>query len=164
MSEPMHKYKRALFVGRFQPFHKGHLYVIQKILPFVDELIIGIGTLDKTKGENLFTYEQRKEMIEKVLEQKRISKKITFVALEDNPDDAVWLSKTLSKTGHIDVVIGNNEWTNSIFEKSGYKVWRIGFYFRNLYEGQKIRKLIKERKHWEKRVPAPVASLVKQYL
>ncbi|MEM3766696.1 MAG: adenylyltransferase/cytidyltransferase family protein, partial [Candidatus Bathyarchaeia archaeon] len=32
--------KRGLFVGRFQPFHKGHLHVIKEILSEVDELVI----------------------------------------------------------------------------------------------------------------------------
>lgn len=34
---------RGLFVGRFQPFHLGHLHVIKELLEKVDELIIAIG-------------------------------------------------------------------------------------------------------------------------
>ncbi|MEM2947357.1 MAG: adenylyltransferase/cytidyltransferase family protein, partial [Candidatus Bathyarchaeia archaeon] len=36
--------KRGLFVGRFQPFHKGHLSVIEDILKEVDELVIVVGS------------------------------------------------------------------------------------------------------------------------
>ena len=36
--------KRGVFVGRFQPFHKGHLEFIKKILKEVEELIIIVGS------------------------------------------------------------------------------------------------------------------------
>ena len=35
---------RAFYIGRFQPFHKGHLKVISQIAREVDELVIGIGS------------------------------------------------------------------------------------------------------------------------
>ncbi|MDP6459455.1 MAG: adenylyltransferase/cytidyltransferase family protein, partial [Candidatus Hydrothermarchaeota archaeon] len=35
---------RGLLIGRFQPFHKGHVYVVKKVLKGVDELIICIGS------------------------------------------------------------------------------------------------------------------------
>ena len=34
---------RALYVGRFQPFHNGHLEVVRHILSRADELILVIG-------------------------------------------------------------------------------------------------------------------------
>ncbi|MFB0514560.1 MAG: adenylyltransferase/cytidyltransferase family protein, partial [Candidatus Bathyarchaeia archaeon] len=36
--------KRGLFVGRFQPIHKGHVKAISDILKQVDELVIVIGS------------------------------------------------------------------------------------------------------------------------
>jgi len=38
--------KRGLFVGRFQPFHKGHLRAVKDILGKVDELVIVVGSLN----------------------------------------------------------------------------------------------------------------------
>ena len=35
---------RGLMVGRFQPFHNGHLYLSNQILQECDELIIAIGS------------------------------------------------------------------------------------------------------------------------
>lgn len=62
------------------------------------------------------------------------------MAVDDDPDDAVWLKVLIKKTGKIDVVFGNNEWPNGIFEKAGYKVIRVPLYKRHIYEGTKIRK------------------------
>jgi len=36
--------RRGLFVGRFQPFHKGHLKAMKDILEKVDELVIVVGS------------------------------------------------------------------------------------------------------------------------
>ena len=35
---------KALFVGRFQPLHKGHLQIIQYASKKYDEVIIGVGS------------------------------------------------------------------------------------------------------------------------
>ena len=36
--------KRGLYVGRFQPFHLGHLGAVKSILEDVEELVIVIGS------------------------------------------------------------------------------------------------------------------------
>ncbi|MGA3854978.1 adenylyltransferase/cytidyltransferase family protein, partial [Bacillus pumilus] len=55
---------RGFIIGRFQPFHKGHLEVIKKIAEEVDEIIIGIGSAQKSHTlENPFTAGERILMI-----------------------------------------------------------------------------------------------------
>ena len=39
---------RGLFIGRFSPFHLGHLQMIKTILSEVDELIIVIGSAQQS--------------------------------------------------------------------------------------------------------------------
>lgn len=49
------KAKTALFVGRFQPFHLGHLKVIKDILKKNDFIVIAIGSSDeKNTDKNPF--------------------------------------------------------------------------------------------------------------
>ncbi|HDH28034.1 MAG TPA: nicotinamide-nucleotide adenylyltransferase, partial [Euryarchaeota archaeon] len=51
---------RALLIGRFQPFHKGHLAVIKKILSEADELIIVVGSSQHRGAvENPFSADER---------------------------------------------------------------------------------------------------------
>ena len=58
---------RALLIGRFQPFHKGHLAVIKKILGEADELIIVVGSSQhRDVVENPFSAEERVEMIRQI--------------------------------------------------------------------------------------------------
>ena len=51
------KTKIAVFPGSFDPFTKGHEFVVKKALEVFDEVIIGIGV--NTSKEYLFTIEKR---------------------------------------------------------------------------------------------------------
>ena len=55
----------GLFIGRFQPFHKGHLWAVREILKECDSIIIGVGSSNKQNTTtDPFTFEERKSMIE----------------------------------------------------------------------------------------------------
>src|SRR5438128_7695089 len=59
---------RAFFIGRFQPFHRGHLATVKRILESNDEIIVGIGSAQYSHtGENPFTAGERYEMIKRAL-------------------------------------------------------------------------------------------------
>ncbi|MEM3596417.1 MAG: adenylyltransferase/cytidyltransferase family protein, partial [Candidatus Bathyarchaeia archaeon] len=54
----------GLYVGRFQPFHLGHLEVVRSILNRADELIIAIGSSQYSHTRrNPFTAGERVTMI-----------------------------------------------------------------------------------------------------
>ena len=54
----------ALLVGRFQPFHFGHLNAVQNILKSYDALIIIIGSANKScELKNPFSVKERMSMI-----------------------------------------------------------------------------------------------------
>ena len=40
----MIQYKRGLVIGRFQPFHNGHLELVHEILNECEELVLVIGS------------------------------------------------------------------------------------------------------------------------
>ncbi len=157
----MKKYRVGLLIGRFQPFHKGHLYLFHHVIKRVEKLIIGIGSANVYDEDNPFTYEERKKMIEEVIKQEKLNSCIEkIVPLDDFYDDELWFKNTLEKSGKIDIAIGNNEWPNHIFETRGYPVWRVGFFKKYLYEGQKIRTLIRQKKKWFDRVPSYLVSSI----
>ena len=63
---------RALFIGRFQPFHNAHLADVRDILKKADEIVIGIGSSqEKTTKDNPFSYNERKAMIKNTLKNKQ---------------------------------------------------------------------------------------------
>ena len=58
------KIKKAIFPGSFDPFTKGHEYVVQKALDVFDEVIIGVGV--NTSKQYLFDLENRITHIEEI--------------------------------------------------------------------------------------------------
>ena len=56
----------ALFPGSFDPFHNGHLEVVESACRLFDEVIVAV-LRNPQKGEPLFTLEERKEMLEESL-------------------------------------------------------------------------------------------------
>lgn len=58
------KHDIAVFIGRFQPVHYGHLHVIDKALSIADNVLILVGSANRGRsGRNPFTYEEREAMI-----------------------------------------------------------------------------------------------------
>ncbi|AEB28295.1 bifunctional nicotinamide-nucleotide adenylyltransferase/Nudix hydroxylase [Francisella hispaniensis] len=62
-------YDISVFIGRFQPFHKGHLHNIIIALQNSKKIIINIGSCFNAPNiKNPFSFEQRKQMIESDLQ------------------------------------------------------------------------------------------------
>lgn len=141
------QYKVGFVLGRFQPFHRGHRYLIEKALEQCESVIVGVGSANVVDEKNPFSFEERKNQITESLKKQDYFLRIdSIIPLDDNPDDGIWLEEMLQKIGNIEVVFGNNEWPNEIFEKAGFKVVRVPLYKRSIYEGTKIRAKLKLKK------------------
>ncbi|HMS22959.1 MAG TPA: adenylyltransferase/cytidyltransferase family protein [Candidatus Levybacteria bacterium] len=159
----MGKYKKALIVGRFQPFHLGHKYLVERALEFADTVIIGIGSSNIKDDKNPYSLEVRKKFIQEFLIQEKLSSKVFgIISIEDVPNDDEWFGIIEKKIKGIDVVVGDNEWVNGIFEKRNFPVVKIGYLKRNILTGTGIRKNIKEKKSWEERVPSYLVSHIRK--
>lgn len=148
------KYKKGIVIGRFQPFHKGHKFLIEKALEHCEKIILGIGNAQGKGEDNPYDWKFRKKVLEKFVRAEKIEDRVSLIIpLVNNPSDDIWLKNLLEKTGPIDIVIGNNEWVNGIFENAMIPAIRPGHYDRERLEGTKIRKLMKEGQEWEDRIP-----------
>jgi nicotinamide-nucleotide adenylyltransferase len=62
--------RRGLYLGRFQPYHLGHHEVLKQIAREVDEIVVGIGSAQKShEKENPFTAGERVLMVSRALEE-----------------------------------------------------------------------------------------------
>ena len=143
--------KRGLFIGRFQPFHLGHLKDIKNALNEVDELIIGIGSSqEKHTKENPFSVEERIELIEHVLAAEDIGN-YTIFPIPDFSDDEKWVERIETLVPKFDIVFTGNDWTERCFKDKGCKVKKI-----KLIEDISstiIRNRILKNENWQELVP-----------
>lgn len=150
----MRKYKTGLVIGRFQPFHLGHKYVLEKALKLCDRIYIGIGSAQIFDEKNPYSVEKRRKFLEVFLAEEKIQDRVLCIlAIEDFPDDDIWFERLSPKILGTEIIIGDNEWVNGIFERHGIPAVRIGYYKRDILEGTKIRSKIKEKNQWKTRVP-----------
>ncbi|KKQ24103.1 MAG: hypothetical protein US40_C0011G0018 [Candidatus Roizmanbacteria bacterium GW2011_GWC2_37_13] len=148
------KYRIALLIGRFQPFHFGHLYLLKNALKIADQIVVGVGSASIFDENNPLSYEERKRMLEKIIEFESLKDRvIKIVPLEDFFDDEKWLKNVEEQVGKFNIAVSNNDWTNKIMEQSGYTVKRFPYYKRELYEGWRIRRLVRQGKNWQERIP-----------
>lgn len=94
----MIKYRAGLFIGRFQPLHRGHESIIRKMLEECEKVVVAIGSAQES-GTNInpFRYEYRRLMIQKVFPE--YFDRIIILGITDraNPsDDESWGEYLLS--------------------------------------------------------------------
>ena len=152
--------KRALFIGRFQPFHKGHLHVVKNISKKYDEFVIGIGSSQgKNTLENPFSYNERKTMISSALKSNKI-KNFKIFPVPDLYDDYKWTKYIVKNLPKFDVAYSGNEWTIRCFKK--HKIQAVKIKLVKGLSSTKIRKLIIENKNWQKFAPKEIDYYIKK--
>lgn len=155
---------RALFVGRFQPFHYGHLHAIQIILKECDELILVVGSAQMShEHDNPFTAGERIEMIRAALNAASVpTDRYIVIPIPDAPAHRVWVSAVESQTPRFDTVYSNQSLTRRLLVEAGYEVKRIQMYERGKYEATEIRRRILKAEDWSDLVPPEVYRIVQE--
>lgn len=158
----MKKYKTALFIGRFQPFHNGHLYSLQKCLEIADKVIVAVGSSQEEGTEsNPWGYKVRKQMVCSVVMKLGVQDRTKIISCPDNPSDKKWVSEIKRRAGKFDVVVSNNDWTLKVMREAGYEVMESGLFNRDELEGVKIRAMMKGGDDgWKKRVPESILDIL----
>jgi bifunctional NMN adenylyltransferase/nudix hydrolase len=87
------KFRYAVLIGRFQPFHFGHQRLVEHALRIAERVIVVVGSDKQHRSvKNPFTFDERERMIRAALrntEQPRVS----VVGVPDSPyNDSVWIA------------------------------------------------------------------------
>lgn len=156
--------KRGIFVGRFQPFHMGHLLVIKYILKEVDELVIVIGSAQYShRIDNPFTTGERLTMIHKALEEASIPiERCWIVPVRDVHVHMLWVAEVVGYTPKFEVVYANDPLTRRLFSEARFKVKSIPYQKRDVYSATETRERMLANKNWETLVPKSVAAFIKE--
>ena len=155
---------RGLLVGRFQPFHSGHLAVVREVRSGRDRdtLILGIGSAQESfTWKNPFTAGERTEMIDRALREAKVDG-VVAIPLPDIHQHALWVRYVESLLPPFDRVYTNNPLTRLLFEKAGYAVEGPALVDRLRFEGENVRIQLARDLEWKPLVPPAVARYLEE--
>ncbi|MFQ6013139.1 MAG: nicotinamide-nucleotide adenylyltransferase [Thermoplasmata archaeon] len=151
-----------VFVGRFQPFHSGHLHMVRSLARDFDEVILILGSSQASHTpKNPFTREERDRMIRAVLEEEGVEG-VQIVPVPDVGDHSLWLRQLLSLVPPFEAVVSHDPLTRRLFEEAGRRVLDRPLLDRSLLSGSEIRRRIREGEDWEELVPPAVRALIQE--
>ena len=155
---------RGLVMGRFQPFHLGHLELVKQILSECGEVIIAITASQFNYiGKDPFTSGERIEMIHQSLKGADVDLSLCYlVTIENQENNATWPSYLKSALPKFDKVYSGNDYVSMLLADSGYLVVPPKFLEREKYNATKIREMIIQEQDWQSFVPPAVTNVIKK--
>jgi len=152
--------RNILFIGRFQPPHFGHKKTILRLLKSQKKLTIAIGSSNKCDENNPFSAKERLYLLKKII-PKRYVCNTKFAFLADNKSNAKWVSVVAHRFPKEKyVVVSANKLVRSLLKKAGYVLDHSSLYNRKLWEGKKIRSLIRNSKDYSTRIPSQILKTI----
>ncbi|MBI4407011.1 MAG: adenylyltransferase/cytidyltransferase family protein [Candidatus Kerfeldbacteria bacterium] len=143
----------ALYIGRFQPLHLGHLSVIERY----SDLVIGMGSSQYSRtADNPLTADERRWCLEQVT-------KAPIIEVPDIHDDDQWVEHLLkivyTVTPTVDYVISGNPVVQRLCAAAGLTIETIAPTIQ--IDATTIRRLIREHNlTWKQYVPAAIHTTI----
>jgi len=157
--------KQALFVGRFQPFHLGHLSVIKKALEKEDRLIVMIGSAEENhESANPFTAGERFQMIEASLSEEGILRdQYVIIPIRNVENFMLWTTHVDQYIPPVRKVYTGSDIVKELYTLYGkYKIEDVEFV--SNVSGTVIReKMLKGDDEWRQLVSPSVAKLIDEW-
>ena len=153
----------GLLIGRFQPFHLGHLEALQFALSKVDKLWLGLGSSNKPMEKtNPFSVEERKQMIMSSIDDS-IKNKISIYSIPDLDNHVKWIENIDTIVPDYQIVFSNDPMTEHLYSKRDVNVMTIPFFKRDQLSGTRLRDLIKSDQKWDDLVPEGTKLILQKF-
>lgn len=152
----------AAMIGRFQPFHLGHLELVRQILNENNEIIILIGSSQANYTiKNPFTAGERVWMIRNSLIEAKIDmSKVVLVNATDDENNVKWFSNIRSVSPPFKVIYTGNSFVKTLLKRETVIIKEPKLIEKNLLKGTVIRKLILEdNAKWQELVSEAVRKI-----
>lgn len=153
----------SLFIGRFQPFHLGHLSALRWIAARSSRVVVAIGSAQSGfEPENPFTAKERVRMIGGQLRMNGLAKKCAVAQVTDINDNGMWAAHVDASVPRYGIVYSNNALVKRLMKRAGKKVLAIPFFRKEKFNATKIRARMKKRLRWQDRVPGKVLQQLRK--
>ena len=158
------EFERALYPGRFQPFHLGHLWAVQHVLEVSSEIVIMVGSaLESHTLHNPFTAGERVTMIKLALNEAKVNPaRYYIIPVTDLDIHGIWVSHVCSLVPKFDVVYSNEPLTRRLFLEANFNVQAIPFSKREKCSSTEIRERMLQEKSWETLLSKSVTEYIRQ--
>ena len=154
---------RGIFVGRFQPFHLGHLSAVKDSSREVDELIIVVGSSQRShEFRNPFTAGERIEMIRETLTVEQVidENRIILIPVPDTDIHYLWTYQMDLLVPRYDRVYTNDPFTKNLFTERGVKVLQPRLHNRREFSATQIRRRMVIDEDWQSLVSHTTAEFI----
>lgn len=157
---------RSVFVGRFQPIHKGHLHSISQILNRDEELVVAIGSAQYSHTpSNPFSGGERVMQIRCALLDENLSMDtIDIIPVPDIHIHPLWVAHLSSLVPYFEKVYSHNPIVRSLLRDADITVGTTELLNRSQYSGKHIRRLMRQgNPEWKSFVPDGVVEIIEEY-
>jgi nicotinamide-nucleotide adenylyltransferase len=152
----------GLFIGRFQPFHLGHLATVKYALDQVKHLYIVVGSSQKSfESKNPFTAGERILMIWNTLNSEKIeASRYLIIPIPDATGHAVWTAYIDQVVPQYEVVFTSDRLTLQLYKEKNVPTIEPPLMDRPRFSATEVRRRIVEGGKWKELVPRSVAKLI----
>lgn len=153
---------RSLFVGRFQPFHLGHLEAVKDIVKENGDIIMGVGSAQHSYTlENPFTAGERIEIIIRSLNEAKIPiERCLVIPLTDVGSHSMWVSHVRTLCPPFQTIYSNNILVRRLFSDTGAEVRPVKEYRREVLSATEIRRRMIAGGDWKSLVTRSAADYI----
>lgn len=154
---------RGLMIGRYQPFHLGHLNLAEQILTECEELVVAIGSPEANFSFNdPFTAGERITMVHETLKKRGLRMSNCYILpVPNSNNNYTWFESIRSMIPKVTTVYSGNQFVRLLLPEN-VKVRSPTFVKFKMYNGTRIRNLIVGNGNWQDLVPTPVALIIKE--
>ncbi|MDY6770387.1 MAG: adenylyltransferase/cytidyltransferase family protein [Candidatus Nanohaloarchaea archaeon] len=137
---------KTLFIGRFQPLHRGHLHALRQAGQSYD-LVIGVGSAETSRtADNPLTFDERRRALENCLDSPDVR------PIPDTNDDEDWMD-WIEERFSVERCISGNDHVRRLFQERGYQVEHPDYLKPEQLSGTTIRENIAAGELWRDMVP-----------